>query len=177
MSYGRGSNNPLAALLFIRLCVSDGLFLSQMIKLILQIWSQIYVWEILSSILPRRHQRVYYFPPSPTLPYLSVVRTSSVNLSTYHIYQIIVSFDQLQTHSGMGMSELSTGNAFKFELGQLLKDGFLAASVIGRRTSNGATGLDAEAYARGRRFCSCFTDGEERDWLLDLHLIRGRVFI
>ena len=80
-------------------------------------------------------------------------------------------------HSGMRMSGLSTGNAFKFELGQLLKDGFLAASVIGRRTSNGATGLDAEAYARGRRFCNYFSDGEEQDWLLDLHSIRERVFI
>ncbi|OBT60259.1 hypothetical protein VE03_10191, partial [Pseudogymnoascus sp. 23342-1-I1] len=47
------------------------------------------------------------------------------------------------------MSGLSTDNALKFELGQLLKDGFLMASVMGGRTCNSATGLDAESRSCG----------------------------
>lgn len=55
-----------------------------------------------------------------------------------------------QTHSEMRMNGLSTDTPFNFELGQVLKDRFLAESVMGGRACNNATGLVAES----RSFCS-----------------------
>jgi hypothetical protein len=50
-----------------------------------------------------------------------------------------------QTHSGMRMNGFSTDTAFHFELGQVLKDNFLAESVMGRWARNSATGPVAES--------------------------------
>jgi len=55
-----------------------------------------------------------------------------------------------QTHSGVRMNGFSTDTTFYIELGQVLKDNFVAESVIGRWARNGAIGSVAES----RSFCS-----------------------